>query len=115
MTVHAAASRTALRLGGSTVATVPVGALAPGAKPLSAPASRPRARAPPPRNELSAVADAANEVIEQNETDNTYTRPTALVVKPVQSADSGHRRRDHDPSAQPAAAAASPSPSHGAR
>ncbi|MFE1381818.1 discoidin domain-containing protein [Streptomyces sp. NPDC058740] len=80
----AAASRTALRLGGSTVATVPVGALAPGAETtVSADIGAREAGS----YELSAVADAANEVIEQNETDNTYTRPTALVVKPVQSAD----------------------------
>lgn len=37
--------------------------------------------------ELSAVADVADAVIEQNETNNTYTASAPLVVKPVASSD----------------------------
>ncbi|CAL9636123.1 discoidin domain-containing protein [Streptomyces sp. enrichment culture] len=80
----AAASRVALRLGGTKVATAQVGALAPGAQTTVEASVGAREAG---SYELSAVADEANEVIEQNETDNTYTRPTALVVRPVQSAD----------------------------
>ncbi len=36
---------------------------------------------------LSAVADEANTVIEQNEANNEYTNPSNLVVAPVQSSD----------------------------
>jgi CARDB/F5/8 type C domain len=37
--------------------------------------------------QLTAKVDEANSVIEQNETNNSYTNPTALVVKPVDSSD----------------------------
>ncbi|MFF0201185.1 discoidin domain-containing protein [Streptomyces sp. NPDC005017] len=80
----APASEVALRLGGTKVATAAVGALAPGAQTtVSASVGAGEAGS----YELSAVADDANEVVEQNETNNTYTRPTALEVRPVQSAD----------------------------
>ncbi|WP_329113160.1 discoidin domain-containing protein [Streptomyces sp. NBC_01465] len=36
---------------------------------------------------LSATVDPANNVIEQNEANNTYTSPSPLVVKPVSSSD----------------------------
>ncbi|MZD08369.1 Secreted glycosyl hydrolase, partial [Streptomyces sp. SID5785] len=36
---------------------------------------------------VGAEVDPSNKVIEQNEADNTYTRPAALVVKPVSSSD----------------------------
>ncbi|MFJ5777021.1 discoidin domain-containing protein [Streptomyces sp. NPDC093094] len=80
----APASKVALRLGGTKVATAQVGALAPGAQTTVTASLGAREAG---SYELGAVADEANEVVEQNETNNTYTRPTALVVRPVQSAD----------------------------
>ncbi|WP_078959980.1 discoidin domain-containing protein [Streptomyces sp. NRRL B-24085] len=80
----AAASKLALRLGDTKVATADVGALAAGAQTtVSASIGQREAGS----YELSAVADDTGTVIEQNETNNTYTRPTALVVKPVASSD----------------------------
>ncbi|MFI6421833.1 discoidin domain-containing protein [Streptomyces sp. NPDC050842] len=83
-TAAAAASKVAVRLGGTKVATGQAPALAPGAQATVPVSIGVRASG---SYELGAVADEANEVLEQNETDNTYTRPTALVVKPVASAD----------------------------
>ncbi|MFD7438759.1 discoidin domain-containing protein [Streptomyces sp. NPDC059861] len=80
----AAASRVALRLGGTQVATAQVGALAAGAQTTVSASVGARDAG---SYELSAVADEANAVIEQNETNNTYTRSTPLVVRPVASAD----------------------------
>ncbi|WP_374214400.1 discoidin domain-containing protein [Streptomyces sp. Je 1-79] len=80
----APASAVALRLGGTKVATAQVGALAAGAQTTVSASIGAREAG---SYELSAVADEANAVIEQNETNNTHTRPTALVVKPVTSAD----------------------------
>ncbi|MGY5035199.1 discoidin domain-containing protein [Streptomyces sp. 900116325] len=82
--VAAPASKLEFRLGGSKVATVPVGALEAGSSTQVSADIGPRDAG---SYELSAVADAAGEVIEQNETDNTYTRADALVVKPVSSSD----------------------------
>ncbi|MET7634188.1 discoidin domain-containing protein [Streptomyces sp. NPDC005133] len=82
--VAAPASKLEFRLGGSKVATVPVGALAAGSSTQVSADIGPRDAG---SYELSAVADAAGEVIEQNETDNTYTRADALAVKPVSSSD----------------------------
>ncbi|WP_329343318.1 discoidin domain-containing protein [Streptomyces sp. NBC_00663] len=80
----APASKLAVRLGGTKVATADVGALAAGAQTtVTASIGRREAGS----YELSAVADDTDTVIEQNETNNTYTRPTALVVKPVASSD----------------------------
>lgn len=80
----AAASKLAVRLGDTKVATADVGALAAGAQTtVSASIGQRDAGS----YELSAVADDTDAVIEQNETNNTYTRPTALVVKPVASSD----------------------------
>ncbi|MFE9621815.1 discoidin domain-containing protein [Streptomyces sp. NPDC006527] len=80
----APASRVALRLGGTTVATASVPALAAGGQTTVTASLGARAAG---SYQLSAVADEANAVIEQNETDNTYTRPDALVVKPVPGSD----------------------------
>ncbi len=80
----APAGKVALRLGGTKVATADVPALKAGAQStVSASVGAREAGS----YELSAVADEANEIIEQNETNNTYTRPEPLVVKPVQSSD----------------------------
>jgi hypothetical protein len=80
----APASKVALRLGGTKVATAQAGALAPGAETTVTASLGTREAG---SYELSAVADEANEVVEQNETNNTHIRPTALVVRPVRSAD----------------------------
>lgn len=82
--VAAPASKVEFRLGGSKVATGSVGALAAGASTQVSAEIGPRDAG---SYEVSAVADPANEVIEQNETDNAYTSTTALVVKPVASSD----------------------------
>ncbi|MGV9915599.1 discoidin domain-containing protein [Streptomyces tendae] len=80
----APAGKVALRLGGTKVATADVPALKAGEQStVSASVGAREAGS----YELSAVADEANEIIEQNETNNTYTRPDPLVVKPVQSSD----------------------------
>ncbi len=80
----APAGKVALRLGGTKVATADVPALKAGAQStVSASVGTREAGS----YALSAVADEANEIIEQNETNNTYTRPDPLVVKPVQSSD----------------------------
>ncbi|MFF3348872.1 discoidin domain-containing protein [Streptomyces sp. NPDC002779] len=80
----APAGKVAVRLGGTKVATADVAALAPGAQATVQTSIGARDAG---SYELSAVADEANDIIEQNETNNTYTRPTALVVKPVASSD----------------------------
>jgi hypothetical protein len=80
----APAGKVAVRLGGTKVATADVAALAPGAQATVQASIGARDAG---SYELSAVADEANDIIEQNETNNTYTRPTALVVKPVASSD----------------------------
>ncbi|MFA3878561.1 discoidin domain-containing protein [Streptomyces sp. MMCC 100] len=80
----APAGKVAVRLGDTEVATADVPALEAGAQStVSASVGAREAGS----YELSAVADEANEIIEQNETNNTYTRPDPLVVKPVQSSD----------------------------
>ncbi|GLJ91124.1 glycosyl hydrolase [Streptomyces poonensis] len=80
----APASRVALRLGGTEVTTAQVGALAAGAETKVSASLGTRDAG---SYELSAVADEAGAVVEQNESNNTYTRPTALVVKPVAGSD----------------------------
>ncbi|MFJ7957843.1 discoidin domain-containing protein [Streptomyces sp. NPDC096319] len=80
----APASGLAVRLGGTKVATAAVGALAAGAQTTVTASLGARDAG---SYELSAVADEADAVVEQNETDNTYTSPTALVVRPVDSSD----------------------------
>ncbi|OKJ66296.1 Secreted glycosyl hydrolase [Streptomyces sp. CB02261] len=80
----APASVVALRLGGSKVATAQVGALAAGAQTVVTASLGARDAG---SYQLSAGADDTNAVVEQNETNNTYTSPSALVVKPVSSSD----------------------------
>ncbi|MEW2545434.1 discoidin domain-containing protein [Streptomyces sp. NPDC047002] len=71
-------------LGGSTAGTAAVGALAAGAQAtVTADIGAQNAGT----YQLSAVADPDNKIIESNETNNTYTAPSALVVKPVASSD----------------------------
>ena len=80
----APASAVALRLGGTKVATAQVGALAAGAQTTVSASAGVRDAG---SYQLSAVADEADAVIEQNESNNTFTRPDPLVVKPVSSSD----------------------------
>lgn len=80
----APASRVAVRLGGTTVATAAVGPLAAGAQSTVTASLGSREAG---SYELSAVADEAEAVVEQNETNNVRTSPTPLVVKPVASSD----------------------------
>ncbi|MFJ9111336.1 discoidin domain-containing protein [Streptomyces sp. NPDC102283] len=80
----APASKVELRLGGTKVATASVGALAAGA---SAQVDASIGARNAGSYVLSAVADPAGEVIEQNETNNGYTSASPLVVKPVSSSD----------------------------
>ncbi|MGW0563318.1 discoidin domain-containing protein [Streptomyces sp. NPDC003016] len=83
-TAAAPASTVALRLGGTKVATAQAGALAAGAQTTVSASIGVRDAG---SYQLSAVADEAKAVIEQNESNNTFTSPTALVVKPVSSSD----------------------------
>ncbi|MFJ7059754.1 discoidin domain-containing protein [Streptomyces microflavus] len=80
----APASKVEFRLGGSKVATGNAGALAVGASTQVSAAIGVRDAG---SYTLSAVADPENEVIEQNETNNTYTGSSPLVVQPVASSD----------------------------
>lgn len=82
--VAAPASTVEFQLGGSKAATASVGALAAGASATVTADIGPRDAG---SYQLGAVADPANLVIEQNETNNSYTSPTALVVRPVSSSD----------------------------
>ncbi|MER6347974.1 discoidin domain-containing protein [Streptomyces sp. NPDC001595] len=80
----APASAVAVRLGGTKVATAQVGALAAGAQTTVTASIGEREAG---TYQLSAVADDTNAVVEQNESNNTFTSPTSLVVKPVASSD----------------------------
>ncbi|MGW2913066.1 discoidin domain-containing protein [Streptomyces asoensis] len=80
----APASSLALRLDGTKVATASVGALAVGAQTTVSASIGSRAAG---TYRIGAVADDGGTVIEQNETNNTYTAPTALTVRPVSSSD----------------------------
>ncbi|MFI5963344.1 discoidin domain-containing protein [Streptomyces asoensis] len=80
----APASSLALRLDGTNVATASVGALAAGAQTTVSASIGSRAAG---TYRIGAVADDGGTVIEQNETNNTYTAPTALTVRPVSSSD----------------------------
>ncbi len=82
--VAAPASTVEFQLGGSKAATASVGALAAGASATVTADIGPRDAG---SYQLGAVADPANLIIEQNETNNSYTSPTALVVRPVSSSD----------------------------
>ncbi|MFE2263924.1 discoidin domain-containing protein [Streptomyces griseosporeus] len=81
---EAPASALAVRLGGTKVATAQVGRLAAGAQTTVTASLGQRDAG---TYQLSAVADEGDAVIEQNESNNTYTSPASLVVKPVESAD----------------------------
>ncbi|MGW2794100.1 discoidin domain-containing protein [Streptomyces sp. NPDC001251] len=77
------ATTVAFQLGGSTAATANVGALAAGAsQTVSASIGTHDAGTYP----LSAVVDPDNTVIEQNDTNNSFTG-SPLVIKPVDSSD----------------------------
>lgn len=80
----APASRLAVRLGGTTVATAQVGALAAGAQATVQASIGARDAG---SYQLGAVADESGAVVEQNETNNAFTSPSALVVRPVASSD----------------------------
>ncbi|MEV6424343.1 discoidin domain-containing protein [Streptomyces sp. NPDC051662] len=82
--VAAPASTVDFQLGGSKAGSASVGALAAGASATVTANVGPRDAG---SYQLGAVADPANAVIEQNETNNSYTSPTPLVVKPVSSSD----------------------------
>ncbi|WP_406290071.1 discoidin domain-containing protein [Streptomyces sp. NBC_00209] len=82
--VAAPAGKLAFRLGDTKVATANVGALAAGA---STQVSANIGARDAGTYTLSAVVDPDNQIIEQNETDNTYTSASGLVVKPVASSD----------------------------
>ncbi|RDG38349.1 galactose-binding domain-containing protein [Streptomyces corynorhini] len=72
------------RLGGSKVATAPVGALAAGASATVSANIGPRDAG---SYQLSAVVDPDDLIIEENKTNNTYTSPVPLVVRAVDSSD----------------------------
>ncbi|MEU2431805.1 discoidin domain-containing protein [Streptomyces sp. NPDC007861] len=78
------ATDVAFRLGGTKVATGSLGALAAGA---TATVSASIGTRDAGSYQIGATADEAGNVIEQNETDNSFTNPTALVVRPVDSSD----------------------------
>lgn len=80
----APASSVEFDLGGAKAASANVGSLAPGASTTVTAAIGARNAG---TYQLSAVADPDDKVIESNETDNTFTSPTSLVVKPVSSSD----------------------------
>ncbi|WP_424216570.1 discoidin domain-containing protein (plasmid) [Streptomyces sp. BI20] len=82
-TAPAPATTVAFKLGGSTVATATVPALAVGASEQVSVRIDPREAGSYP---LSAVVDEAGLIPERNETDNTRTAGP-LVVKPVDSSD----------------------------
>ncbi|QIQ02268.1 discoidin domain-containing protein [Streptomyces liangshanensis] len=80
----APASTVDLRLSGTKVGSASVGALAAGASATVTANIGPRDSG---TYQLSAVADPANAVVESNETNNTFTNATNLVVRPVDSSD----------------------------
>ncbi|MEV0724167.1 discoidin domain-containing protein [Micromonospora purpureochromogenes] len=83
-TVASTATAVNLYLGGVRVGSAPVGALAAGASTTVTANIGARAAGSYP---LSAKVDEANAVIESDETNNSYTSPSELVVNPVASSD----------------------------
>ncbi|MER5869460.1 discoidin domain-containing protein [Streptomyces sp. NPDC002044] len=79
----AAATAVTFQLGGSKAAAAAVPALAAGASATVTAAIGPRDAGTYP---LSAVVDEANTIVEQNDTNNTFTG-APLVVRPVDSSD----------------------------
>ncbi|MCW2877788.1 MAG: hypothetical protein JWQ95_1888 [Sphaerisporangium sp.] len=71
-------------LGTTKVGTAAVGALAAGATATVSANIGPRDAGTYP---VTAKVDEANTVVEQDETNNSYTSPTSLVVKPVDTSD----------------------------
>ncbi|MEU1709221.1 discoidin domain-containing protein [Streptomyces sp. NPDC005706] len=80
----APASKVAVTLGGTKAATAQVGALAAGERTTVTASLGQRDAG---TYQLGAVADDGDAVIEQNESNNTYTSPAPLVVKPVDTSD----------------------------
>ncbi|SHL39927.1 discoidin domain-containing protein [Actinacidiphila paucisporea] len=78
------ASNVNFYLGTVKVGTANVGALAAGASSVVTANIGAKDAA---SYQLTAKVDEANTVVEQNETNNSYTNPTALVVKPVDTSD----------------------------
>ncbi|CAG6394323.1 discoidin domain-containing protein [Streptomyces cocklensis] len=78
------ASNVNLYLGTVKVGTANVGALAAGA---SSTVTAGIGAKDAGSYQLTAKVDEAGTVVEQNETNNSYTNPTALVVKPVDTSD----------------------------
>ncbi|MEU4395377.1 CARDB domain-containing protein [Kribbella sp. NPDC023855] len=78
-TGSAAAGATSLNfnLGGTVVGTVPVGALAAGASATVSFSAGTRAEG---TYSVSAVVDPTNTIVEQNDTNNTFTAATQLVI-----------------------------------
>ncbi|MFD3539931.1 discoidin domain-containing protein [Streptomyces sp. NPDC058662] len=79
----APATAVAFKLGGTTVGTAQVPALVAGTGAAVSAAITPRDAGSYP---LSAIVDEANTVVEQNDTNNTWTG-APLVVRPVDSSD----------------------------
>ncbi|MFD3327831.1 discoidin domain-containing protein [Streptomyces sp. NPDC058701] len=79
----AAATAVTFQLGGAKTAAAAVPALAAGASATVTAAIGPRDAGTYP---LSAIVDEANTVVEQNDTNNTFTGPP-LLVRPVDSSD----------------------------
>ncbi|MFD3806676.1 discoidin domain-containing protein [Streptomyces sp. NPDC058619] len=79
----AAATAVTVQLGGTKAGTAAVPALAAGASATVTAAIGPRDAGTYP---LSAIVDEANAVVEQNDTNNTFTG-SPLVVRPVDSSD----------------------------
>ncbi|WP_406366022.1 discoidin domain-containing protein [Streptomyces sp. NBC_01546] len=79
----AAATAVSFRLGGTKIAAADVPALAAGATATVTAGIGPRDAGTYP---LSAVVDEANTVVEQNDSNNTFTA-SPLVVRPVDSSD----------------------------
>ncbi|MER7416841.1 discoidin domain-containing protein [Micromonospora peucetia] len=83
-TAASAATAVGLYLGTTKVGTAAVGALAVGASSTVSANIGPRNAG---SYQLTGKVDEANTVIEQNETNNSFTSPTALTVSPVASSD----------------------------
>ncbi|BCL18025.1 discoidin domain-containing protein [Micromonospora sagamiensis] len=83
-TAASGATAVGLYLGTTKVGTATVGALAAGASTTVSAAIGARNAG---TYQLIAKVDEANTVIEQNEANNSFTSPTALTVRPVDSSD----------------------------
>lgn len=83
-TAASGATNVTFYLGDTRVGTATVGGLAAGASATVSANVGPR---PAGSHPLSARVDESNTVIEQDETNNSYTRPNPLVISPVASSD----------------------------